>query len=113
MHWGQSQASAVTGGVNTTYTYDPVGSRLVKNEAGSVATSTFDAANQTIISSSSSGVTTFAFDLAGNQQLEQAASGTTSYTWNYENQQTKVLLPNGSRETMTYNADFRCVSKEP
>jgi len=31
----------------------------------------------------------------------------TTNVWDYENMRTAVLLPNGSRETMTYNADLR------
>ena len=44
---------------------------------------------------------------AGNQQIEQAPSGTTTNVWNYENQMTLVQMPNGSRVTMAYNAEFR------
>jgi YD repeat-containing protein len=47
------------------------------------------------------------FDAAGNQQIEQAPGGTTTNVWDYENMRTAVLLPNGTRQTMTYNADLR------
>ncbi len=36
----------------------------------------------------------------------------TTTTWDYENQPTLYRLPDGSRATMTYNADLRCVKKE-
>ena len=48
---------------------------------------------------------------AGNQQIEQAPSGTTTNVWNYENQMTLVQMPNGSRVTMAYNANFRRTDK--
>ena len=48
---------------------------------------------------------------AGNQQIEQAPSGTTTNAWNYENQMTLVQMPNGSRVTMAYNAEFRRTDK--
>jgi hypothetical protein len=48
----------------------------------------------------------------GNQQLEVAPSGITTNVWNYENQRTAVLLPSGSRETMSYNANLRNVRTE-
>jgi YD repeat-containing protein len=104
--------SSASGGFHITYTYDPVGNRLVKNSSASLTTSTFDAADQLQTSVDSTGTTTFTFDAAGNQQIEQAPSGTTTRTWDYENQQTGVVLPSGSRVTMSYNADFRRVRKE-
>jgi YD repeat-containing protein len=104
--------SSATEGFNTTHTYDPTGNRLVKNEAGSITTSTFDPANQTIIAINPDGTTTFTFDAAGNQQLESGPTGIKTSTWDYENQQTQILLPNGQRETMTYNADLRQFWKE-
>lgn len=55
--------------------------------------------------------TTFTFDGAGNQAIEQAPGGTTTTTWNYENQSTLVVNPDGSRVTTTYNADLRRLRK--
>jgi YD repeat-containing protein len=69
---------STVGGFNTTHVYDPMGTRLIKNEAGVLTT-----------------------------------SGTTTSVWNFENERTLVLLPSGQRATMAYNADFRCVYKEP
>jgi uncharacterized protein RhaS with RHS repeats len=86
---------------------------FVSSDAGVLTTSTFDAACQTQFAASPAGTTTFTFDAAGNQQIEQATSGTTTNVWNYENQRTLVLLPSGQRATMVYNADFRCVYKDP
>jgi hypothetical protein len=50
-------------------------------------------------------------DAAGNQQIERAPSGTTTNVWNYENQMILVQMPNGSRVTMQYNANFRRTDK--
>jgi len=104
---GQTVSSSNALGEITTHTYDPVGNRLVKNEAGSRTTYTYDAANQLQTALALTGSTTFAFDQAGNQQIEKAPTGTTTNTWNYENQLAGVVLPSGQRVTMAYNADFR------
>jgi YD repeat-containing protein len=104
--------SAATGGFNTTFVYDPVGNRLVKNATGARTTSTYNSANQLITSIDPAGTTMFTFDAAGNQQVEAAPSGTTTHAWDYENQRTVVVPPNSERVTMTYNGDFRCVTKE-
>ena len=39
-------------------------------------------------------------------------SGRTTYTWDYENQNIRVELPDGARVTISYNADFRRVTKD-
>jgi YD repeat-containing protein len=104
--------SSASGGFHITYTYDPVGNRLVKKSSGALTTSTFDAADQLQTSVDSTGTTTFTFDAAGNQQIDQAPSSITTRTWDYENQQSGVVLPSGARVTMSYNADFRRVRKE-
>jgi hypothetical protein len=48
----------------------------------------------------------------GNQQIESAPTGITTNVWDYENMRSAVLLPSGSRETMTYNADLRMAQRE-
>ncbi|MDA1055440.1 MAG: hypothetical protein O3C40_34000 [Planctomycetota bacterium] len=99
---------------NTTFVYDAVGNRLVKNADGALTTSTYDAANQTQISQAAAGVTTYTFDADGNQQIVVQPDGKrTTYVWDYENQNTRVELPNGSRVTMIYNADNRRVERKP
>ena len=45
-------------GYDTTYTYDALGNRLVKEASGALTTSTYDLANQLETSEDSSGVTT-------------------------------------------------------
>jgi YD repeat-containing protein len=102
-----------SGGFNTSFTFDAVGNRLVKNESGALTTSAFDAANQLVTSVAPSGTTTYAFDAAGNQQIEQAPSGTTTNVWNYENQLIGVQMADGSRVTMAYNANFRRTKRDP
>ncbi len=99
-------------GFNTTFVYDPVGNRLEKNASGVVTISTYDVANQLVTSVGPAGTVTYTFDAAGNQQTDQAPEGSTTRTWNYENQNTGVVLPTGQRVTMSYSADFRRVRKE-
>ena len=97
-----------------TFSYDPVGNRLVKVEMTAARiTYAYDSANQLTTSQSSSGVTTYSFDSNGNQQLVLSPDGTRqTNTWDYENQRTLVQAPNGSRITSIYNADHRRVRKE-
>jgi hypothetical protein len=52
------------------------------------------------------------FDAAGSYHIEEVPHGITVRNWDYENQQTRVANPHGSRVTMAYSADFRRVSKE-
>ena len=48
-----------------------------------------------------SGSTIFSFDARGNQHIESTPSGIKTCTRDFENMRTAVLLPGGSRETMT------------
>ena len=52
-----------------TFSYDPAGNRLVKEENGSRTTSTYDAANQLKTSIDSTGTTTYTYDANGNQEI--------------------------------------------
>jgi YD repeat-containing protein len=108
----EHRTAAGQAGYNTTFVYDPVGNRLTKNAAGALTTAIYDAANQLQISIDTTGTTTFIFDASGNQQIVSAQAGRTTNTWDYENQLIRVQLPNGSRVTMAYNADFLRVRKE-
>jgi len=108
-----NERRTVDNAYNTTFVYDPVGNRLVKNADGSLTTYTYDAANQLQTSRDATGVTTYTFDANGNQRIVQAPSGgLTTSTWDYENQMTLVQLSTGARVTMAYNANNRRVRKE-
>ena len=48
-----------TDSYDVTYTYDPVGNRLVQNDSGTLTTYTYDAANQIEIETTGSDVTTY------------------------------------------------------
>jgi YD repeat-containing protein len=58
---------------DTTYTYDPLGNRLVKDASGALTTSTYDLANQLVTSEDANGVTTYTYDLAGNLHIVEHA----------------------------------------
>jgi YD repeat-containing protein len=97
---------------NTSFTWDPLGNRLALNEAGQRTTSAYDAANQLKFADDASGRSTYTFDADGNQQIVLAPNGDlTTYAWDYENQLLLVQESDGSRATMSYNADFRRVQK--
>ena len=99
---------------NTTFVYDTVRNRLVKNADGPLTTSTYDVANQTQISQVAAGISTYTFDANGNERIvEQSDGKRTTRTWDYKNQNTRIELPNGSLVTMIYNADNRRVDRRP
>ena len=96
-----------------TFSYDPVGNRLVLNEDGARTSTVFDAANQIEHSQAAAGRTTYTFDADGNQQVvEQPSGDRTTNVWDYENRMTAVQLPSGSPVTMSYSPDNRRVSRE-
>ena len=96
-----------------TFSYDPAGNRLLKNEDSARTTYSYDAANQLETRVDSSGTTTYTFDANGNQQLvEDPSNQITTTVWDYENQPTLYVLPGASRVTMAYNADNLRVRKE-
>jgi RHS repeat-associated protein len=93
-------------GYDTTYTYDPLGNRLVKEASGALTTYAYDLANQLTTSQDASGVTTYTYDLAGNVQvLEQPTGQRTTTTWDDQNRQARVLMPAGGIVTSAYRFD--------
>ncbi len=53
------------------------------------------------------------YGLTGNLQIQESpGGGRKTTTWDYENQPVLYELSDGSRVTMTYNADNRRISKE-
>ncbi len=101
----RSAGSVSTFTYSTTFTYDPLGNRLVKWDSGALTTSTYDAANQLETASGPAGVTTFTYDPAGNLTIQNSPAGITTSTWDNENRQSGVSLPNGKVVTIKYNAD--------
>ena len=101
----RTPGSSTTFTYSTSYTYDPLGNRLVKWDSGALTTSTYDAANQLETASGPAGVTTFSYDLTGNLTVQNAPAGITTSTWDNENRQIVVATPTGSPTTMSYNAD--------
>ena len=98
---------------NITYTYDPVGNRLVLINGGVSTTSTYDAANELSASNAFSvGITTYTSDSAGNLLSSLSPSGQrTTNTWDFENRLTQVALPSAVVDTFTYNGDGQRVQK--
>jgi RHS repeat-associated protein len=93
-------------GYDTTYTYDPLGNRLLKDASGALTTYAYDLANQLTTSQNATGVTTYTYDLAGNLQVvEQPTGQRTTNTWDDQNRQTSVLMPAGGIVTSAYRFD--------
>mgnify|MGYP001050773980 CR=1 FL=1 len=62
-------------GYDTTYTYDGLGNRLLKEASGAKTTYAYDLANQITTSEDSRGVATYAYDLAGNLHVVERPNG--------------------------------------
>jgi len=96
---------------NTTYTYDPVGNRLVKEDSGAPTTYTYDAASELLTEEESSGVTTYTYDECGNRDTKETPSEITYYTWNEDNRMTEAE-PVAGPVTFTYDAAGKRVGKQ-
>jgi RHS repeat-associated protein len=93
-------------GYDTTYAYDSLGNRLLKEASAALTTYAYDLANQLTTSQDASGVTTYTYDLAGNLRIvEQPTGQRTTTTWDDQNRQTRVLLPAGGIVTSAYRFD--------
>lgn len=100
-------------GYTHTFTYDPVGNRLTKDDGTTVTTSVYDAANRLQTAEDGSGVTTYTFDANGNERSIETPSGDlTTYTWDFENQMVRAEDPLGDITTYVYSAQEQRVSKE-
>ncbi|MBI3461750.1 MAG: hypothetical protein HY000_01625, partial [Planctomycetes bacterium] len=96
-----------------TYTYDAAGNRRTKLDNAITTTYSYDAANELRTLKDNTGTTTYAYDANGNQRTVQVGSGgITTYVWDYENHPTKVMLPTGTRNTFSYDADGKRVKKD-
>ena len=95
---------------NTTYTYDPVGNRLVKEDSGSRTTYTYDAGNELLTEDDGTDLTTYTYDECGNRDTKETPSEITYYTWNEDNRMTEAE-PVGGAVTFTYDADGKRVGK--
>jgi len=98
---------------NITYTYDPVGNRLVLINGGVATTNTYNAANELTKSQAAAGVTTTTYDANGNLLLSTNPSNQrTTNTWDFENRLTQVSLPSAIVDIFTYNGDGQRVQKQ-
>jgi uncharacterized protein RhaS with RHS repeats len=94
-----------TNAYDVTYSYDAVGNRLTKLEAGVATSYSYDAANQLNYEYTPSARTTCTYDANGNTALVNAAGALTTTSWDIENRQTAVQLAAGTRTTATYDGD--------
>ncbi|REJ96412.1 MAG: RHS repeat protein [Planctomycetota bacterium] len=108
-----SEDRSGSSGYAHTFTYDPVGNRLTKDDGTAVTTYTYDAANRLQTAEDGSGVTTHTFDANGNERsIEKPSGDLTTYTWDYENQMSSAEDPAGDVTTYVYTAAEQRVEKE-
>ena len=88
------------------YGVDTIGNRIVSNAMGHMHDDRLRQRESDKYSNAAAGRTTYTFDANGNQQIVQEPSGArTTTTGNYENQPTLFIMPDGSRVTISYNAN--------
>jgi len=89
------------------FDYDPVGNRMKLEEGKGMTTYTYDPANEIQASVESHGGavvnTAYTFDSAGNMTSEKVDKKATKYTWDANNRLIAMSLPNGQKETVTYD----------
>ncbi|MBM3499050.1 MAG: RHS repeat-associated core domain-containing protein [Armatimonadetes bacterium] len=88
-----------------TYTYDAVGNRLTKVDAGAATTYTYDSANELLTEDAAGGLTTYTYDENGNTLTSDAAGSVTTMAWSYEDEMLTVQPAGGGVVTMTYDGD--------
>jgi YD repeat-containing protein len=94
-----------TDAFNTTYSYDPLGNRLLQTANGLVTTRTSNAANAQMVSISPSGArTTSTFDANGNLLQENTGGALVSYSWDPENRLLSYESA-AANETYQYSQD--------
>ncbi|HET6387056.1 MAG TPA: RHS repeat-associated core domain-containing protein, partial [Armatimonadota bacterium] len=91
---------------NTTFLYDGVGNRTVKNDSGALTSYSYNPANElTLITPPTGQPTTSLWDANGNLLSENAGGSITTYSWNGESRLVGVAYPTGAPDTMSYSAD--------
>jgi RHS repeat-associated protein len=95
-----------TNAYNTTYAYDPVGNRTLKNDSGQLTSYAYNAGNEQILLTPSSGLpTTSSYDANGNLILENTGGSLSTYTWDSENRLLSVVAAGTNNRIYTYSAD--------
>ena len=104
--WDKMEVTGAGGPLNLTYTYDPVGNRLVQNDSGRRTTCLYDAANELLTAKAPGGTTTYTYDQTGNRRTkEDPTDGVSTYSWDPQDRLLEVEQPDNSRYTFAYNAD--------
>jgi YD repeat-containing protein len=90
---------------NTSYVYDPLGSRVRKFDSGALTASQYNAANELILATPPSGPpTTSTWDANGNLATQVTGADLTTYTWDPENRPLRVS-DNSGITTAAYSTD--------
>jgi RHS repeat-associated protein len=95
-----------TNAYNTTYAYDAVGNRTLKNDSGALTNYAYNAANEQILLTPPTGLpTTSSYDTNGNLTHENTGGALTTYSWDSENRLTQVVVTGTNSRIYTYSAD--------
>ena len=98
------------------FDYDPVGNRLRLEDGKGITTYSYDPANEIQGRVESHGgkviATSYSFDAAGNMVSEQTGKKASKYTWDANNRLISISLPNGQKETVTYDPFNHRLSKK-
>jgi RHS repeat-associated protein len=88
---------------DTSYQYDPVGNRLVKDDTGQLTTYTYNPADElTLVQPPTGQPTTMSWDANGSLALENAGGALTTYTWDGEDRLIGIAYPDSTLHTYAY-----------
>ena len=91
---------------NTTYAYDSVGNRTLKNDSGALSTYAYNPGNEQVLLTPPTGQpTTSSYDPNGNLTLENAGGTFNTYTWDSENRLLVAQVSGTNTRSNTYSAD--------
>jgi RHS repeat-associated protein len=86
----------------TTYTYDPVGNRMVHSNGHGRVIYVYDAANRLLSVTSAASTVQYAWDRNGNLTNSLANGTNTAYAWDFENKLVTIRYQDGSSNIFGY-----------
>jgi RHS repeat-associated protein len=89
---------------NEYYQYDVVGNRITSSQHRNY---THDTGNELLTADRAN----YSYDANGNRTKQTTSKGNTTYIWNYENQLTQVILPDGGTVSYAYDPFGRRIAK--
>ncbi|MBI2807692.1 MAG: VCBS repeat-containing protein [Planctomycetes bacterium] len=87
------------------YTYDAVGNRLTRDDAGAMTVYVFDANDRLTSETTAGNATVYTFDANGNTLTAQSTTSQTTYFWDFENRLRTVIVTGAGATRIDYRYD--------